>query len=96
MPKFAVLKVIDGKEGFMATYTPQVAMIHEYDSAEDAATFNVGTYPEYDERGHPYRVVVVPAEAWKEFEVFAESKKGERNFVAYPSENPTLRQHSDR
>lgn len=85
-----VLQVVDGEEGYMATYEPQLATIQEYDSLEDAACLNVGTYPDFDKKGKPYRVIVIPEKSWNEFEVFGESIKGTREFKAYPSEHRTI------
>lgn len=99
--KYVVLRVIEGDSGIMDTYGPQVAMVHEYDSAEDAAVFNVGSHPAFDERlkrtpdNAAYRTVVVPWEHWLEFEVFSESVKGRREFKAYPTEHPTIRAHGE-
>lgn len=56
--KYVVLSVVDGEEGWMATYSPQVAMVQDYDSPEDAATFNVGNHPDAAKRGKPYQVIV--------------------------------------
>lgn len=88
--KVITLRVVDGEEGFMATYSPQVATVQDVKSLEDAAKFNVGSHPDYDQRGRPYRVIVVPQEHWHEFEVFSDAQKGRREFVAYPSTNPTF------
>lgn len=88
--KFVVLRVVDGKEGFMASYAPQVAMAHEYESQEQAAATNVGSHPDAQKRRKPYRSIVIPWEHWNEFEVYSEREKGIDKFKAYPSENPTL------
>lgn len=88
--KYVVLRVIDDRPGFMASYAPQVAMVHEYESPEDAATFNVGSHPDAQKRGKPYQVVVIPWEAWKVFDVFSERVKGRNQFTAYPTENPPI------
>lgn len=100
-PYYVVLKVISGSEGFTGTYRPQVAMAHNYESMEAAATFNIGTHPDFDERlkrtpdNAAYRSIVIPFEHWHEFEVFSESRKGQREFVAYPSEHLTIRSRED-
>lgn len=91
MSQYVVLQVIEGNEGMMATYGPQVATIQDYENELDAATFNVGSHPDYDERGRPYRVVVIPYEHWKEYEVHSDSIQGNRKFVAYPSTDLTIR-----
>jgi hypothetical protein len=93
--EYVVLQVLDSHEDYMTTYSPQVASIQEYGDEESAAAFNVGSHPDAEARGKPYRVVVVPAEAWLEFEVFSESERGRRHFKAYPSEHPTLGRHND-
>lgn len=89
--RYVVLKVYEGEPGVMATYGPQVASVHDYHSKERAACANVGSHPDYDKRGRPYRVVVVPLEHWHEFDVYSESVRGSRYFRAYPADNPTLR-----
>lgn len=94
--KFVVLTVVDGEEGIMASYEPQVATIQEYGEIEDAATSNVGTYPDAEKRGKPYRVVVIPAEHFNEFEVYHEKTRGKDGFRAYPSDNPTMKESNPR
>lgn len=79
-----VLKLYDGDEKFMGRYNAQIATVQDFDSLEDAACCNVGSYPDYDERGKPYRTVVIPFEHWHEFDVHGESVKGQRGFKAYP------------
>jgi hypothetical protein len=88
---YVALKVIEGAPGYMATYGPQIAMVNEFKTLEDAACTNIGTHPEAQKLGRPYRSVVIPFEHWNEFEVFSESIKGRQAFRAYPSEHPTLR-----
>lgn len=93
--EYVVLHVEEGHEGYMATYSPQVATIQEYESEEQAATFNVGNHPDAEKRGKPYRVIVIEAEHWHELEVFSESVRGVKQFHAYPSENPTLKRPNE-
>jgi hypothetical protein len=89
--KYVVLKVVDGAAGWMDTYSPQVAMVHEYDSPEDAATCNVGSHPDARERGKPYRVVVIPWDSWLAFDVHSNHIRGRDQFEAVPTENPPIR-----
>lgn len=96
-PEYVVLTVIEDSEGkHMATYTPQVAMAHHYNSLQDAAVFNVGTHPDAKSKGKgPYkRVVVIPWEYWYVFDVYFETVKGKDTFKAYPTENPPIRARS--
>lgn len=93
MDKFVVLHVYDGEEGFMATYGPQVAMAHQYESMEKAACFNVGNHPDAEAKGKPYRVVVIPWESWNEFLVYSEAIEGKKDFRAYPNSGDTLTIH---
>jgi hypothetical protein len=89
--KFVVLHVQDDPpDGYMPNYCPQTASVFTYESLEEAAVSNVGSHPDQRERGRPYRVIVIPLEEWHEFEVFSETVKGNDNFAAYPSDNPTL------
>jgi hypothetical protein len=92
---YVVLQVVDGEEGVMATYAPQIAMAHDYESMENAAISNVGSHPGAQKRGKPYRVIVIPWEAWNEFEVYSEKIKGRDSFRAYPSEDLTLQARKD-
>lgn len=89
-----VLSVVDGDEGYMATYAPQIATVQTFDSPEQAAAFNVGNHPAAEAAGKPYRSVVVPWDSWLEFEVFSESVRGTKRFSSYPSANPTLKRPS--
>lgn len=91
MPKFVVLQVLDGKDGIMDTYAPQVATVQEYDSIEEAATFNVGSHPDAQKRGKPYRVVVIPWEHWHALDVYSNRIRGRDEFEAVPSENVPIR-----
>jgi hypothetical protein len=88
--KYVVLQVVDGEDGFMETYSPQVAMVHEYESMEDAATFNVGSHPDAAERGKPYRTVVIPWEHWHVFDVYSNRIRGRNQFEALPTKNPPI------
>lgn len=88
--KYVVLKVIDGEEGYMATYSPQLATVFEYDSEEAAAVSNVGSHPDARERGKPYRTVVIPWEHWHEFEVFSNRLYGCDVFEALPTADDHL------
>jgi hypothetical protein len=90
--KMVVLRVVPSTigKGWMDHYQPQIATASAFESFEQAARCNVGTYPEAKKTGKPYRVVVVPLEHWHEFEVYAEQIKGQDQFKAYPSEHPTF------
>lgn len=88
--EYVVLKVTDSEPGH-TTYSLQVATIQDYENWDQAATFNVGSHPDADARVRPYRVIVIPAKHWHEFEVFSESVRGHRTFAAYPSEHPTIK-----
>ena len=89
MAKYVVLKVVDEKPGFLAHYSPQVAMVQDYDSVQDAATFNVGNHPDAQKNG-PYQVVVIPWEHWQVFDVHSNKIRGRDEFEAVPTENPPI------